>query len=67
MLYPVYKCDEFEMEQGQLTLYNAQLVAMVSSIGDFNAFTPTLDYDVIICPQFYVSKDGYKTKLVIFK
>jgi hypothetical protein len=67
MLHPVYKCDDFKMESGQLTIYNAELVAMVSSLSDFNAFTYTLKYDAVICPQWYTDEDGNKVKIVIFK
>ncbi len=67
MLYPVYKCEDYWMDQGQLTIYDAQLVAMVSNVGDFNAFTYTLDYNAIVCPQFYVNEEGETVKIVIFK
>jgi len=67
MLYPVYKCEDYWMDQGQLTIYDAQLVAMVSNVDDFNAFTSSLDFNAIICPQLYKNDDGEVAKLVIFK
>lgn len=67
MLYPVYKCDDFQMDQGQLTIYDAELVAMVRSLEDFNAFVFTLNYNAIICPQWYKDVDGNEVKIVIFK
>jgi len=67
MLYPVYKCEDYWMDQGQLTIYDAQLVAMVGNVNDFNAFVHSLDYKAIICPQLYKNDDGETAKLVIFK
>ena len=67
MLYPVYKCEDFKMESGQLTIYDAQLVAMVRSLEDFNAFIFSQKYNAIICPQLYKDADGNEVKIVIFK
>ena len=67
-LYPVYKCEDFWMDGGQLTIYDAQLVAMVRNIRDFNTVTRTLNYDAIICPQFYKNDgDCELADIVIFK
>jgi hypothetical protein len=67
MLYPVYKCEDYWMDQGQLTIYDAQLVAMVRSLDDFNTSTYTLNYNAIICPQWYKDADGNEVNIVIFK
>lgn len=67
-LYPVYKCEDFWIDEGQLTIYDAQLVAMVRSLNDFNKFTRTINYDTIICPQFYKNDgDCELADIVIFK
>jgi hypothetical protein len=55
------------MESGQLTIYDAQLVAMVRSLEDFNAFIFSQKYNAIICPQLYKDADGNEVKIVIFK
>ena len=67
MLYPVYKCEDCKFENGQLIIYDGELVALVRNADDFNAFIYTLKYNAVVCPELYKSENGETVKIVIFK
>lgn len=67
MLYPVYKCEDYDFENGQLIIYDGELIAMIRSIDDFDPIKYTSSYNAMICPEFYQNDKGETAKIVIFK
>jgi len=68
MFHPVYKCDDYDFNDGVLIIYKAELVAQIKNITDW-AVVETLTgmYDVMICPNMFTDKDGNKPNIAIFK
>ena len=68
MLYPVYKCDDYDFNGSVLTIYNGVLVAQIKTLTEWIVVeTLTGMYDVMICPNMFTDKDGNKPNIVIFK
>ena len=65
MIHSVYKCDDFEFNDGVLTIWNAKEVAKVKNANDFNLVTQTIEYDAITCPG--VSDYVDKINIIMFK
>jgi len=67
-LFPVYKCDDYKFDRGELIIWDAKLVAMVNNIDDFNAFVYTQEsgYDAIVCPALYMNETGDRVKITLF-
>jgi hypothetical protein len=65
MTHSVYVCDNFEVEDNILTIWNAKEIAKVSGINTFNKVTQMVDYDSIVCPGLYLrDKD---IDIILFK
>jgi hypothetical protein len=68
MFHPVYKCDEYDFNDGVLTIYNTQLVAQIKNITDWDTVSSHVGmYDVMICPSMYKDHNGNTADIVIFK
>lgn len=67
MLYPVYICEDYDFENGKLTIYDGELIAMIRSLDDFEPIKYTPNYNAMICPEFYQNDKGETAKIVIFK
>ena len=65
MIHSVYKCDDFEFNDGVLTIWNAKEVAKVKNANDFNLVAETIEYDAIVCPG--VSDYVDKINIIMFK
>jgi len=61
MFHPVYKCDDYDFNDGVL-------VAQIETLTEW-AVVETLTgmYDVMICPNMFTDKDGNKPNIAIFK
>jgi hypothetical protein len=59
MFHPVYKCDDYDFNNGVLTIYNAQLVAQIKTLTDWETISQHTEmYDVMICPSMYKDTFG---------
>jgi hypothetical protein len=68
MFHPVYKCDDYDFNDGVLIIYNAELVAQIKNITDWETISSHVGmYDTMICPNMFTDKDGNKANIVIFK
>ena len=56
MKHEIYKCDNYEIENNILTIYNAEIIAKVNDIETFNKVIQTIKYDAIICPYLFNKK-----------
>ena len=66
-LYPVYKCDDYDFNDGVLTIYGGVLVAEIKNITEWSTITSMISYDAMICPSMYEDEKGNKVNIVIFK
>jgi len=75
MLYPVYKCDDYDFNGSVLTIYNgvliiykAELVAQIKNITDWDTVSKHVEiYDAMICPSMYKDTFDNTADIVIFK
>ena len=67
----VYKCEDFKVEDGILTIYEAELIGMVKGVDDFNKV-----YEIfcqgkgilpngLICPTLYCELRGIN--IIVFE
>jgi hypothetical protein len=71
-MYPVYVCENFEVKNNILTIWDAKEVAKVSNGSDFNKVTQMIDYNTqmidynsIICPDLYLQDRN--VDIILFK
>jgi hypothetical protein len=68
MLYPVYKCDDYDFNDGVLIIYKAELVGQIKNITDWDTVSRHIGmYDAMICPSMYKDRNGNTADIVIFK
>ena len=68
MFHPVYKCEEYDFNDGVLIIYNAELVAQIQNITDWDTVSSHVGmYDAMICPSMYKDHNGFTADIVIFK
>ncbi len=68
MLYPVYKCEDYDFNDGVLIIYNAELVAQIRNTTDWDTVSSHVGmYDAMICPSMYKDHNGFTADIVIFK
>jgi len=68
MFHPVYKCDDYDFNDGVLTIYNAELVAQIKDIKEWDAVSSHVGmYDAMICPSMFRDEKGNVPDIVIFK
>jgi hypothetical protein len=68
MFHPVYKCDDYDFNDGVLIIYNAELVAQIKNITDWDTVSSHVGmYDTMICPSMYKDHNGNTADIVIFK
>ena len=68
MLQSVYKCDDYDFNDGVLVLYNAKLIAQIKNITEWSVMEAhTGMYDIMICPDMFEDVNGNKVNIVIFK
>lgn len=63
----VYKCDDYEVVEGLLVMYNSQVVGRVDSITSFIKLTQLVNYNTIVCPELFTDVNGNKVKGIVFK
>jgi hypothetical protein len=63
----VYKCDNYEVVDTLLVIYNSVLVGEVDSITSFVKLTQLVNYNSIVCPELFTDVDGNKIKGLIHK
>jgi hypothetical protein len=68
MLHSIYKCDDYDFNDGVLIIYNAELVAQIKNITDWDTVSSHVGmYDAMICPSMYKDEKGNTADIVIFK
>jgi len=68
MFHLVYKCDDYDFNDGVLIIYNAELVAQIKNITDWDTVSSHVGmYDAMICPSMYKDHNGNTADIVIFK
>lgn len=68
MLHPIYKCEDYDFNDGILIIYNAELVGQVRDITDWDTVSNYVGmYDAMICPNMFRDKDGNTANIVVFK
>ena len=68
MLHPIYKCDDYDFNDGLLTIYNAELVGQVRDITRWSVIEEHVGvYDAMICPSMYKDHNDNTASTVIFK
>jgi hypothetical protein len=68
MFHPVYKCDDYDFNDGVLIIYNAELVAQIKNITDWDTVSAHVGmYDAMICPSMYKDHNGNTANIIIFK
>jgi hypothetical protein len=68
MLYPVYKCDDYDFNDSVLTIYNSVLVAQIKTLTEWDTVSSHVGmYDAMICPSMYKDHNGNTADIVIFK
>lgn len=50
MVHSVYKCEDFEFNDGVLTIWKAKEIAKVRTVEDFNLVSEMIEYNAIVCP-----------------
>ena len=65
MIHSVYKCKDFEFNDGILTIWNAKEVAKVRTVEDFNLVGDMIEFDAIVCPGVLDEVD--KVNIILFK
>jgi len=65
MIHSVYKCKDFEFNDGILTIWNAKEVAKVKNADDLILVAKTIKYDAIVCPGVLDEVD--KVNIILFK
>ena len=63
----VYKCDDYEVQEELLVMYNSQVVGRVDSITSFIKLTQLVNYNGIVCPELFIDVNGNKVKGIVFK
>jgi hypothetical protein len=63
MKHEIYKCDDYEIENNILTIWNAEIVAKVNDIKTFNEIAQAIKHDAIICPNLC----NKKINTILFK
>ena len=67
MLYPVYKCDDYDFNNDVLTIYNAELVAQIKTITEWSVIKTYMEItDCVICPSMFTDKNNNTANIVIF-
>jgi hypothetical protein len=67
----IYKCEDFTIENGVLTIWGAELIGMVKDTNGFNKVYETFCKgkgilpNALICPELYCEQRGID--LVIFE
>ena len=67
----IYKCDDFNIDNGVLTIWGAELIGMVSSAEDFNQVYEIFCKgkkilpNALICPTLYCQGRGIN--VVVFE
>jgi hypothetical protein len=67
----IYKCDDFNIDNGVLTIWGAELIGMANSVDDFNQVYEIFCKDGqilpngLICPALYCKQRGIN--MVVFK
>jgi hypothetical protein len=62
-MHSVYKCDDFEIADNIIVLYNAKEIGKVHTVEEFNTIVSWVRYDSIICPGlFTVNSKQVSTK-----
>jgi hypothetical protein len=69
-MHSVYKCDDFEIEDNIIVIYNAKEIGKVYTVEEFNTIIDWVNYNAIICPGLFRinSKEvGTKPMGILFK
>jgi hypothetical protein len=67
----IYKCEDFKVENGILTIYEAELIGMVNGVDDFNKVYEIFCKgkgilpNALICPALYCEQKGIN--MVVFE
>jgi len=67
----IYKCEDFNVENGILTIYEAELIGMVNGVDDFNKVYEIFCKgkgilpNALICPALYCEQKGIN--MVVFE
>ena len=68
MFHPVYKCDDYDFNDGVLIIYKAELVAQIKNITDWDTVSKHVEiYDAMICPSMYKDTFDNTADIIIFK
>ena len=65
MVHSVYKCEDFEFNNGVLTIWKAKEVAKVRTVEDFNLVGDMIEYNAIVCPGLLDKAD--EVRLILFE
>jgi hypothetical protein len=49
-LHPVYKCEDYNVNDRVLLIENAQLLGMVQNVDQFNKLIQEEAYNAVVCP-----------------
>jgi len=68
MLHPIYKCDDYDFNDGVLIIYKAELVGQIRDITRWSVIEEHVGmHDDMICPSMYEDKFGNTADIIIFK
>jgi hypothetical protein len=67
MKHEVFICADYDIIDGILVMYTAELIGRVDSIPAFNRLTALTKYDAIVCPDLFTDVTGKKINGFIFK
>lgn len=73
MIHSVYSCDDYQLVDSILTIYNGKEVAKVSNVDEFNFLVKNYIeiygnlYNGIICPSITCDSSKQKPFIVVFK
>jgi len=67
MKHEVFICEDYEVKEGILIMFNATLIGKVNSISAFIILSSLIQYDSIVCPDLFTDVEGRKINGFILK
>ena len=67
MKHEVFICEDYEVKEGILIMFNATLIGKVDSISAFTILSSLTQYDSIVCPNLFTDVEGRKINGFILK